>query len=73
MSAASHVLGERVHPVTGRRMVYVACDLVGGTARVAAEDEIAEVAWCDSGEVRGYVPAGFFAPVQAYLDAVLGS
>jgi 8-oxo-dGTP diphosphatase len=73
MCAASHVLGDRVHPATGRRMIYVACDPISGTARVADEDEIAEVAWCDIGEVRGYVPSGFFAPVQAYLDAVLRS
>jgi 8-oxo-dGTP diphosphatase len=52
MSAASHVLGDRVHPVTGRRVIYVACDLISGTPRVADEDEIAEVAWCDIGQVR---------------------
>ncbi len=73
ISAASYVLGERVHPVTGRRVFYVACDLISGTARVAAGDEIVEVAWCDIAEVRSYVPSGFFAPVQAYLDAVLRS
>jgi 8-oxo-dGTP diphosphatase len=44
MSAASHVLGERVHPITGHRVIYVACDLVSGTTRVAAENEPAEVA-----------------------------
>jgi 8-oxo-dGTP diphosphatase len=71
MSAASRVLGERVHPVTSRRVVYVACDLVSGVPRVADEDEIAEVAWCDIGDLHRYVPAGFFAPVQAYLDAVI--
>jgi 8-oxo-dGTP diphosphatase len=44
MSAANHVLGERVHPVTGRRVVYVAGDLISGTPGVAGEKEIAEVA-----------------------------
>jgi 8-oxo-dGTP diphosphatase len=74
VSAASHVLGERVHPVTGRRVTYVACDLVSGTARAAAKDEIAKVAWCGGRQVRARVPSGAFArPVQAYLDAVLRS
>src|SRR3954470_10150315 len=27
-------LGERVHPATGRTMVYVACEVADGTARV---------------------------------------
>jgi 8-oxo-dGTP diphosphatase len=71
MSAARQVLGERLHPDTGRRVMYVACDLISGTARVANEDEIAEVAWCDLGEVLEYVPLGFFVPVQEYLDAML--
>jgi 8-oxo-dGTP diphosphatase len=71
MSASGQVLGDRMHPVTGRRVIYVACDLISGTARVANEDEIAEVAWCDLGEVPDYVPLGFFVPVQEYLDAML--
>jgi 8-oxo-dGTP diphosphatase len=65
------VLGVRVHPDTGRCVIYVACDLISGTARVADEDEIAEVAWCAIGEADDYVPSGFFASVQAYLDATL--
>src|SRR5215813_3299661 len=40
---ADKVLGERVHPATGRHMVYVACRVTSGTARVADEDELAEV------------------------------
>jgi 8-oxo-dGTP diphosphatase len=71
MSAARQVLGERVHPMTGRRVVYVACDLISGTARVADEDEIAEVAWCGIGDLRSYVPSGIFGPAQEYLDAAL--
>lgn len=48
MSANGQVLGDRMHPVTRRRVIYVACDLISGTARVVDEDEIAEVAWCGS-------------------------
>lgn len=64
-------LGERVHPQTGRHMSYVACEVVGGEARVADEEELAEVAWIRLEEIPTYVPWGLFGPVQEYLDATL--
>lgn len=65
---AVHVLGERVHPQTGRHTTYVACELVGGEARVADAEELAEVKWAAYGETSILVPWGLFPPVQAYLD-----
>ena len=35
------ILGERVHPATGWRVVYVACRLVSGMARAASPREVA--------------------------------
>jgi 8-oxo-dGTP diphosphatase len=64
-------LGERVHPQTGRHMSYVACEVVGGEARVADEDELAEVAWIRLEEIPNYVPWGLFEPVQDYLNDVI--
>lgn len=64
-------LGERVHPQTGRHMSYVACEVVGGEARVADEEELAEVAWIRLEEIPTYVPWGLFGPVQDYLDETL--
>jgi 8-oxo-dGTP diphosphatase len=64
-------LGERVHPATGRSMVYVACEAVAGTAQVGDEDELAEVAWCDRTTLTEYVPYPFYGPVQEYFDAML--
>lgn len=61
-------LGARVHPDTGRSMLYVACEVVGGTAHVAATDEIADVAWCDRASLAAYVPYPIFGPAQEYLD-----
>ncbi|TXS22424.1 NUDIX hydrolase [Streptomyces sp. adm13(2018)] len=66
-------LGERVHPQTGRHMSYVACEVVGGEARVADEEELAEVAWIRLDEIPDYVPWGLFGPVQEYLDETLGA
>jgi 8-oxo-dGTP diphosphatase len=69
--AADKVLGERVHPASGRHMVYVACHATGGTARVADEDELAEVAWCALNDLRANVPTGLFPAVDDYLTATL--
>lgn len=68
---ANSNLGERVHPATGRTMLYFACDVLGGTAHVADEDELADVAWCDRATLTTYVPYPFFGPVQDHLDANL--
>jgi 8-oxo-dGTP diphosphatase len=64
---AVQVLGSRVHPVTGRMMVYVACQAVSGAARVRDTDELAELLWCPAGEVDGHLRAGVFQPVRDYL------
>lgn len=69
---AEKVLGERVHPKTGREMVYTACTVVDGKAEVLDDDEIAEVAWVKHGEIAEHVPYGLFEPVQAYLDETIG-
>jgi 8-oxo-dGTP diphosphatase len=71
--AADKVLGERIHPATGRHMMYVACHVVGGTARVADEDEIAELAWCGLNELHANVPTGLFPAVDEYLTGTLAS
>ncbi|MBE1489123.1 NUDIX hydrolase [Plantactinospora soyae] len=64
-------LGERVHPATGRTMVYVACQVVDGTAYVADEEELADVDWCNRGKLVEYVPYPFYGPVQDYFNANL--
>jgi 8-oxo-dGTP diphosphatase len=68
---AIRLLGQRVHPKTGREMSYTAAEVVAGEAHVADEDELAEVAWAAHGEIADYVPYGLFEPVQEYLDEML--
>ncbi|MET8324656.1 NUDIX hydrolase [Streptomyces sp. NPDC005181] len=68
---AVKLLGERVHPKTGRLMSYTACEVVGGTAHVADTEELAELAWVAHAEIPQYVPYGLFEPVQGYLEATL--
>lgn len=69
--AAVKLLGERVHPKTGRLMSYTACEVAGGTAYIADTDELAELAWVALADIPGYVPYGLFEPVQQHLDATL--
>lgn len=68
---ATRLLGERVHPKTGRRMSYTACEVVDGEAHVADADELDAVAWITHGEISDYVPYGLFGPVQEHLDETL--
>ncbi|MFE4867688.1 NUDIX hydrolase [Streptomyces sp. NPDC056682] len=65
------VLGRRVHPKTGREMVYTACTAIDGEPTVLDEEEIAEVVWVKHAEIDQHVPYGLFGPVQEYLDQVL--
>jgi 8-oxo-dGTP diphosphatase len=70
---AVKLLGERVHPKTGRLMSYTACEPISGEAFVADAEELAEVAWVAHSEIPQYVPYGLFEPVQEYLDGALNA
>lgn len=73
MVAETKMLGERVHPATGRTMVYVACAVVEGDARVVDDEELVELAWATQSQLAEYVPYGFFEPVQQYLNDELSA
>ncbi|MCA1191662.1 NUDIX hydrolase [Saccharopolyspora sp. 6V] len=67
------VLGDRIHPKTGREMHYVACEAASGFAAIGDEEELAAVAWARRDELAEYVPYGFYGPVQEYLDDALAT
>ncbi len=69
---AVKVLGQRIHPKTGRDMSYVAAELAEGEAYIADADELDAVEWVTLDRIPELVPYGLFAPVQEHLDAVLG-
>jgi 8-oxo-dGTP diphosphatase len=69
--AATKLIGERVHPKTGRAMSYTACKVLQGEAKVADADELDAVAWVTLEEIPQYVPYPLYDRVQAYLDGVL--
>jgi NADH pyrophosphatase NudC (nudix superfamily) len=70
---AGRIIGERVHPKTGRHMVYVAAAPVGSTLNVFVgdEDELAEVRWASLAEADVLLP-GMFEPVREHLEKNLG-
>lgn len=63
----SRIIGRRVHPKTGRTMIYLACVPASGTdVHVGDPDELAEVRWASLDEVGVLLP-GMFEPVQDFL------
>lgn len=66
--APTQHLGSRIHPITGRNMIYVACEATSGEAHVGDPQDLAAVEWCDQATLAKYIPHPFFAPVQEYLE-----
>lgn len=70
--AAGAVIGRRVHPKTGRTMVYMAAATASGTdAFVADEDELAEIRWVSLPEADELMGGTIFEPVREYLTRLL--
>jgi 8-oxo-dGTP pyrophosphatase MutT (NUDIX family) len=69
--AGHHEIGRRVHPKTGRTMIYLACTPVEGTdVFVGDEEELAEVRWLSLAEVDTLMP-GVFEPVRVHLGRLI--
>jgi 8-oxo-dGTP diphosphatase len=69
---AGDLIGERVHPKTHRRMIYIAALPTHGTdVFVGDEDELAEVRWVSLAEADELLP-GMFEPVREHLARELG-
>lgn len=69
---AGQVIGERVHPKTGRTMIYMAGMPVRGTKVIVGdEQELAEVRWVSLAEADELLP-GMFEPVREYLAGTIG-
>lgn len=69
---AGKVIGMRVHPDTGRTMIYVTGRPVRGTdVFVGDEAELAEVKWASLAEAVELLP-GMFGPAREHLERELG-
>lgn len=72
VTAAEREIGRRVHPETGRTMIYVACTPAGSTlgAIVGDEDELSEVRWVSADEANELLP-GMYEPVRNHIRTEL--
>jgi 8-oxo-dGTP pyrophosphatase MutT (NUDIX family) len=69
---AGRIIGERVHPRTGRTMIYIAASPTHSTrVFVGDEAELAEVRWVSLAEADELMP-DIFGPVREYLARTIG-
>ena len=69
---AGEIIGDRVHPHTGRTMIYMTGHPVRGTeVFVGDRAELAEVRWVSLTEAGELLP-GMYEPVREYLARQLG-
>jgi len=69
---ATGVIGRRVHPQTGREMVYLAARPTHGTEAVVGDkEELAEVRWVDLDQADELMSGTIFEPVRSYLRETL--
>lgn len=65
------VIGRRIHPKTGRVMIYLTASPAGSTrTRIGDPDDLAEVKWATLEEVNTLMP-DMFAPAREYLAEAL--
>lgn len=70
---AGAVIGERLHPMTGRTMICIAGAPTHGTdVIVGDEDELAEVRWVGLAEADALMGGQIFRPVRDYLAREFG-
>ena len=70
-ASVDHVIGRRIHPKTGRVMIYLSATADGTDAQVGDAD-LAEVRWIDLAEADQLM-ADMFPTVRQHLGRVLGT
>lgn len=70
-ASVDHVIGRRIHPKTGRVMIYLDAAVENTDAQVGDAD-LAEVRWIDLAEADQLMP-DMFPTVRQHLGRVLGS
>jgi ADP-ribose pyrophosphatase YjhB (NUDIX family) len=70
-ATVDHVIGRRIHPKTGRLMIYMEAT-ADGTDTSVSDADIAEVRWIDLAEADQLMP-DMFPTVRPHLGRVLGS
>lgn len=60
-------IGQRIHPLTGKRCVYFECDYISGEARNLDNAENIYVRWVPSGELDAYTSGSVYRRVRAIV------
>ena len=60
-------LGERVHPNSGKMIIYFACEYVSGELNDSSS-EIERVEWVDIKQVKERITSDLFDKVEDFLD-----
>jgi 8-oxo-dGTP diphosphatase len=71
-ATVNHVIGRRIHPKTGRVMIYMEAEVGVTDARLEDPEDLAEVRWVDLAEADQLMP-DMFPVVRQHLGRVLGS
>ena len=66
----SQVIGRRIHPKTGRVMIYLVAEADGTEVRVGDPEDLAEVKWASLAEAHELMP-DMFPVVREYLGQQL--
>ena len=65
---AGQIIGEREHPETGRRMVYISGYPVRGTGVIVGDEaELSEVRWVSAAEASDLMRGTIYEPVHEHL------
>jgi 8-oxo-dGTP diphosphatase len=64
------IIGRRIHPLTGREMIYVAARPVHGTdVFVGDEEDLVEVRWVSLTQADELMGGTMFEPIRAHLES----
>ena len=61
------LLGERVHPNTGMKIIYYLCQYENGDIRILDKKEILEIAFKTKQEFKDDVKTDIYGPVKKYI------
>lgn len=63
-------LGERIHPETGKKIIYWICDYVEGEINVEDED-ISKAKWVKIKDAPKMITSDLYPPLKEYLEEAL--
>jgi 8-oxo-dGTP diphosphatase len=69
-------LGDRVHPATGRHLMYLVCRIVAGDPTVVDQEEVTAIEWCNLRTVLerwSGLTGGIRHAVREYLEQSLAT